>query len=78
VNKKKIGRPNTLPEPWRTLAERAGGVEALGRVFVVTPRAIHRWAHGTYPMAAPHKIVFERLLKEAGLDQAGAKNKNED
>jgi hypothetical protein len=53
-------------------------VGALAELFVATPRAVHHWAHGKREISSPAKKVLARLLNEAGLDQAGAKNKNED
>ena len=37
---------SSLPAPWRELAEAAGGVGKLAEAFGVSPRTIHRWAHG--------------------------------
>jgi uncharacterized membrane-anchored protein len=38
-------RPTTLPEPWRSLAERLGGVQALADALHSAPRTIRQWAH---------------------------------
>ena len=57
-------RPTTLPEPWRSLAEMAGGVGALAEKFGVTPGAISHWAWGRRPLSGPAKIIFEQLKKE--------------
>lgn len=38
-------RPTTLPEPWRSLAERCGGVVALAARLGVDRRTIGKWAH---------------------------------
>ena len=39
-----MGRPTTLPEPWRSLAEKLGSVEALAYVLDCDVRTVHRWA----------------------------------
>lgn len=39
-----MGRPTTLPEPWRSLAEKLGGVEALAEVLDCDVRTVRRWA----------------------------------
>lgn len=37
-------RPTTLPEPWRTLAVRLGGVYALALALYSDERTVRRWA----------------------------------
>ena len=39
-----MARPTTLPEPWRSLAEKLGGVEALADVLDCDVRTVRRWA----------------------------------
>jgi len=67
------GRPSTLPEPWRTLAARAGGVEKLARRFDVDPRVVRYWAHGQSNMAGPSKTLLKMLIVEYGLEDAAWK-----
>jgi len=52
---------NSLPEPWRTLAERFGSVKALAEHFGVTRRTINRWANGEMGMSGPAKKLLESL-----------------
>jgi len=58
------GRPTTLPEPWRSLAEDAGGVGKLAEKFGVKTNVIWGWAHGEFGMAGPAKMMLERLLRD--------------
>lgn len=45
-----MARPSTLPEPWNTLAEKLGGVQALADVLLCDVRTVRRWANGvTHP-----------------------------
>lgn len=39
-------RPSTLPEPWRSMADKLGGVQALADALHSDPRTINRWATG--------------------------------
>ena len=41
-----IGRPTTLPEPWRALALALGGVSALAAACGVHRETIARWGAG--------------------------------
>ena len=59
-----MGRPTTLPEPWRSLALRLGGVQALADYFGVTPRTIGRWAAGDMRMSGPARKMFEAVLRD--------------
>ena len=39
-----MARPTTLPEPWRSLAAKLGGVQALAEVLDCNERTVRRWA----------------------------------
>ena len=39
-------RPTTLPDPWRSLAEKLGGVGALASALGATRRTLDHWARG--------------------------------
>ncbi len=41
-----MARPSTLPEPWRSLADKLGGVLALADVLLCDVRTVRRWANG--------------------------------
>ena len=41
-----MSRPSTLPEPWRSLADKLGGVQALADVLLCDVRTVRRWANG--------------------------------
>jgi hypothetical protein len=61
---KKIGRPTTLPEPWRSLAEDAGGVGELAAKFGVSTSVLWGWAHNAHGMGGPAKMMLDRLLRD--------------
>jgi len=54
----------TLPEPWRSLAEEAGGVGELAKLFRVSPKTLYNWAHGKSAVSGPAQIQLERLKKK--------------
>jgi hypothetical protein len=56
-------RPTTLPEPWRSLAEKAGGVWALAEKFGVAESTIRRWAGGM-KMSGPAQKIYQTLLDD--------------
>lgn len=62
-----MARPITLPDPFRALAEKVGGVARLAMVLGVTPRTIHRWATGARALDGPARILVSSLLKKHGL-----------
>ena len=39
-------RPTTLPDPWRSLAKKLGGVGALASALGTASRTVNRWARG--------------------------------
>ena len=53
----------SLPEPWRGLAVRLGGVAQLARAMGTSPQTIHRWANGKMRMNGSAQILFYQLLK---------------
>jgi len=42
-----MSRPTTLPEPWKALALRMGGVARLAAALLCAPVTLRRWAAGT-------------------------------
>jgi len=62
-----MARPTTLPEPWRSLAAKLGGVQALADALGTTTRTINRWANGEMGMSGTAKKLFEALLRENGM-----------
>jgi hypothetical protein len=61
---KKMGRPTTLPEPWKSLADHYGGVGKLSEQLGVDASVVRRWAHGKCGMAAPARALLMRLIDE--------------
>jgi len=64
----KMSRPTTLPEPWRSLAEKLGGVQALADRLGITTRTINRWANGQMGMSGTARKLFEALCQGCGID----------
>lgn len=60
-------RPSTLPEPWRTLAVRLGGVQALADALHSSPRTVHQWAHGQRRPQGPARAAIQALFAAHGL-----------
>ena len=60
-------RPTTLPEPWRTLAARLGGVQALADALHSSTRAVRQWAHGQRRPQGPARAAIEALFAAHGL-----------
>ena len=63
-----MARPTTLPEPWRSLALKLGGVQALADRLGTTPRTINRWANGKMGMSGTARKLFEALCRKCGID----------
>jgi transcriptional regulator with XRE-family HTH domain len=61
-----MGRPTTLPEPWRSLAEKLGSVQALADVLLCDVRTVNRWANGE---TQPDRRAREWI--QAAFHQAG-------
>ena len=62
-----MGRPTTLPEPWRSLAARLGSVQALADAIGVETRTIRRYANGEIKMGGAARKLFEALLAKSDL-----------
>jgi len=60
-------RPTTLPEPWRSLAGRLGGVQTLADALHSSPRTVHQWAHGKRKPQGPAQAAIEALFAAHGL-----------
>jgi hypothetical protein len=59
----RTGRPLTLPEPWRTLAAKAGGAKELAALMGVSYTSLRGWAVGTQEMSGSAKILFAQVKK---------------
>jgi hypothetical protein len=57
------GRPSTLSEPWRTLAEKHGGMDGLAGEFGVGIATVYRWAGNRSQMLPIFAKKFEELKK---------------
>ena len=56
-------RPTTLPEPWRSLAAKLGGVQALADRLHASTRSIHQWAHGERRPNRQAQALIDRLMR---------------
>jgi hypothetical protein len=57
------GRPVELPEPWRMLSDRLGGVGALAEALGgVDPTTVRRWAKGRRPNRAAQALLRQVFL----------------
>ena len=61
MRKAKMGRPSVMPEPWKSLIEKAGSVRALAGEFGVASSTLRRWASGEIAMSGPAKKIFAGL-----------------
>jgi transposase-like protein len=59
-----MGRPIKLPEPWKTLAEKAGGVAKLAARLGVDPSVLRRWVHGRTGLTAAAKSLLDQYLRD--------------
>jgi hypothetical protein len=51
-------KPTTLPEPWRELAKRLGGVAIMAEAMGTVPRTVNHWANGTRkPGGSAQKLI---------------------
>ena len=58
----RTGRPLTIPEPWRTLASRAGGAAKLAAELGISRRQLLRWCKGE---RAPSEFVQTAVARYA-------------
>ena len=62
-----MARPSTLPEPWRTLAARLGGVQALADALHSSTRAVRQWAHIQRIPQGPARAAIAALFAAHGM-----------
>lgn len=62
-------RQPTLPEPWRAMALKAGGVDKLAEAFSVTPMTIWRWGKGVRPRSAIVVKAVNDWARRRGIDE---------
>ena len=61
-------RPTTLPEPWRSLADALGGVQALSEELHSDPRTIRRWAAAERTPGGPARALIDALFRAHGIE----------
>ena len=61
-------RPTTLPEPWRSLALRVGGVEALAEALHSNVSTVRRWAHEERSPNGPARALIRATFEAHGLE----------
>lgn len=62
-----MSRNTTLPEPWRSLAEKLGGVQAVADALGVCPRQIYSWAHRQRLPSKTARIAISSLFERNGI-----------
>lgn len=60
----KRGRPTTLPEPWRSLADHCGGVEALAARLGIGRRHLADIANGNKQMSRAVEMLLAQVKAE--------------
>ena len=63
-----MGRPPTLPEPWRSLAAKLGGVEALAAALGTTRRTLDHWARGDRHPGGTARQAIRALFEAHDLE----------
>ena len=61
-------RPTTLPEPWRSLAAKLGGVGALADALGADRRTVTRWASGDRQPSHTAQIAIDALFRREGIE----------
>jgi hypothetical protein len=66
---KKLGRPITMQEPFRTLAEKAGGAVKLAMEIGTSRRSLNRWGIEPAPgrIARPYRILLAQVAEKHGM-----------
>ena len=64
----KRGRPTTLPEPWRNLSERCGGVAELARRLGLGADHVTKLAKGRYNMRPATAELLRMVAAEKNVD----------
>lgn len=62
-----MGRPPNLPEPWRSMAAKLGGVQALADALLCGVATLRRWAHGQTKPDRRAQELIDRLFRAHGL-----------
>ena len=60
-------RPTTLPEPWRSLAAKLGGVQALADALHSDARTVRRWSIGERIPRGPARALIISTFRNAGI-----------
>jgi hypothetical protein len=63
-----MSRPTTLPEPWRSLAAKLGGVGPLADALGVPPRTLRRWAQGERHASRTAQMTIDALFQSHHLE----------
>lgn len=58
----------TLPQPWRSLAYKVGGVGLLAKRLNVSRQVIYNWANGADCPTLPRQEALTTLFAHYGLD----------
>jgi transcriptional regulator with XRE-family HTH domain len=61
-------RPTTLPEPWRSLAAKLGGVQALAEALGTSRRTLDHWARGDRTPGGTAQVAISALFRAHHLE----------
>jgi uncharacterized membrane-anchored protein len=59
-----MGRPSTIAEPWKTLADKLGGVGHLALELQSARRTVNQWANGDrVPSRLTQAVIVAAFIK---------------
>lgn len=67
-----MGRITSMPEPWRSLSEKMGGVQALAEAFGVSRVTVRRWAYHEIEMGGPARELLDIYCAQLGVEAYGS------
>lgn len=61
-------RPMNIPDPWRSLAVKLGGVQLLADALHSSPRTINRWANSQRMPRGPALELIRQVFAANGIE----------
>ena len=58
----------TLPGPWKTMADAAGGVGALAELLGATRSLLQQWGRGDIRPSGPARVLIRRVAADLQVD----------
>lgn len=62
-----MGRPCTMPNPWRELVECIGGVGKLSLLLGTTPQMVRKWAKGQVRPSGAATVLIYNVFRAYGM-----------